>query len=128
MIDIVWVYLYIILVHWVADFILQSTEMAHNKSTSNVWLTKHVIMYSVVTNILWLPIIFVLHLKLGQFEYILAMAIIFITHWLTDYFTSRLNSQYWRQKKTHEFFVSVGFDQFLHYLQLFLVFKFILQS
>ena len=126
MIDIVWVYLYIILVHWIGDFVLQTNAMAQNKSISNGWLTKHVIVYSMVTNILWLPIIFVMQLKLNSFDYFFAMLLIFSLHWVTDYITSRLNSKYWRLKKIHEFFVSVGFDQVLHYFQLFLVFKYIL--
>ena len=126
MIDLVWVYLYIVLVHWISDFILQSNEMAQNKSTSNVWLTKHVIVYTMVTNVLWIPIIFVLNLKLLTFEYFLAMSLIFVTHWITDYITSKLNSKYWRLKDTHSFFVSIGFDQLLHYTQLFLIFRFLL--
>lgn len=126
MIDLVWVYLYIVIVHWVADFILQSNEMAQNKSTSNVWLTKHVIVYTMVTNVLWLPIVFLLKLKVINFEYFLSMCLIFILHWITDYFTSRINSKYWRLKDTHSFFISIGFDQLLHYAQLFLIFRFLL--
>lgn len=45
--------------------------------------------------------------------------ITFIAHTITDYFTSRLNSKLWSEGKVHNFFVSVGFDQVLHYVQLF---------
>lgn len=39
-----------------------------------------------------------------------------------DYFTSRLNSKLWAQGRTHDFFVAVGFDQVLHYIQLILTY------
>jgi hypothetical protein len=46
----------------------------------------------------------------------------FIFHWSTDYVTSRLNSKLWAKGDVHNFFVSVGFDQVLHYAQLFLTY------
>jgi hypothetical protein len=49
----------------------------------------------------------------------LFVLITFIAHTITDYFTSRLNSKLWQQGKVHNFFISVGFDQVLHYIQLF---------
>ena len=49
--------------------------------------------------------------------------ITFITHTITDYFTSRLNSRLWAKGDVHNFFVSVGFDQVLHYVQLFLTYQ-----
>ncbi len=48
-----------------------------------------------------------------------------ITHTITDYFTSRLNSKLWAGGKVHYFFVSVGFDQVLHYGQLFLTYHYL---
>ena len=35
-------------------------------------------------------------------------------HIIVDYFTSRLNKKLWVEKKVHWFFVSLGFDQFIH--------------
>jgi hypothetical protein len=49
--------------------------------------------------------------------------ITFIFHTITDYFTSRLNSKLWKKGDVHNFFVSIGFDQVLHYVQLFLTYK-----
>lgn len=42
-----------------------------------------------------------------------------VCHTITDYFTSRLNTKLYKANKIHEFFVSIGFDQILHYVQLF---------
>jgi len=51
--------------------------------------------------------------------------ITFIAHTITDFFTSRINSSLWKMGKVHYFFVSVGFDQFLHFAQLFLTYWFL---
>ena len=53
--------------------------------------------------------------------------ITFVCHTITDYFTSRLNSKLWEKKDIHNFFVSVGFDQWLHYVQLFITYYLLLK-
>lgn len=106
----------IIFIHWVADFLLQTDKMATGKSKSNYWLSLHVGVYSLV----WL----VVGLLFYHPYIVLVFALItFACHFITDYYTSRINSKLWEQKKVHWFFVSVGFDQFLHYAQLILCFK-----
>jgi len=106
----------IILIHWFADFVLQTDEDAKNKSKSNKHLTSHVIMYTVVWSLvsLWYCTVYN-NPVMGM----LFPIITFGCHWITDYFTSRLNSRLWKEGKVHNFFVSVGFDQVLHYVQLF---------
>lgn len=49
-------------------------------------------------------------------------AITFLFHTVTDYITSRENSKLLEKSSKHDFFVSVGFDQVLHYIQIFLTF------
>jgi len=49
--------------------------------------------------------------------------ITFVAHTITDYFTSRLNAKLWAKGDVHNFFVSVGFDQVLHYVQLFVTYQ-----
>lgn len=49
--------------------------------------------------------------------------ITFMFHWITDYFTSRVNTSLHKAGKIHEFFVSIGFDQWLHYFQLFMAYS-----
>lgn len=111
----------IIFVHWFADFVLQTHWQATNKSKNNRALTYHVATYSLC----WLLPIGVLF-YIGPFNLIggiifglMFSCITFICHWITDYFTSRLNSKLWAKGDVHNFFVSVGFDQVLHYVQLF---------
>lgn len=102
----------ILILHWIGDFILQTDWQAQNKSKDNEALLLHTINYTLI----WLlPITLVLN-----FEYAVYFCIITIfCHTITDYFTSRLNSKLWAAKKVHNFFVSIGFDQILHYIQLF---------
>jgi hypothetical protein len=51
--------------------------------------------------------------------------ITFLSHTIQDYFTSRLNSRLWAKGDTHNFFVSIGWDQVLHYTQLLLTYYYL---
>lgn len=114
-------------VHFIADFVLQSNNMAVGKSKSLGWLTLHVAIYAAC----FLP-----------FGWQFALLTLWL-HWVTDYCTSRLTSKLWFVKqvfagkrwrnidehtsreesayyvefsdsKRHWFFVAIGFDQLLH--------------
>ena len=107
----------ILLIHWVADFCLQSDWQAKNKSKEWIALLSHTTIYSLC----WVPFIAVI----GNNNLTTTCLFVFITlicHTITDYFTSRLNTKLWNAGKTHNFFVSIGFDQVLHYVQLFLTY------
>lgn len=112
----------IIAIHWMADFVFQTDEMAKGKSKKWKWLLLHTSTYSMV----WL-IVGVIYIDSFS-QAMLAMQFVlitFIAHTITDYFTSRLNSKLWAKGDVHNFFVSVGFDQVLHYVQLFITYKII---
>jgi len=38
-----------------------------------------------------------------------------------------INAKLWAKGDVHNFFVSIGFDQVLHYIQLFITFKYLMQ-
>jgi hypothetical protein len=122
----IWVFLFIIFVHWVSDFVLQTQHMSTRKSSSNYYLTLHVIVYSFATILGWTLILPLLGIHLYSGPVWLAFLLIFITHWITDYFTSRKTSKLYKEEKYHDFFVVIGFDQVLHYTQLFLIFNYII--
>lgn len=113
------VLLYILLVHYIADFGMQTNWQARNKSHDVVALTYHVLVYSLI----W----FVAILCIGVgFKYaFLFMFITFIAHYITDFCTSRLGAPFWEEKDFHNGFKVVGFDQCLHYIQLYFTFKLI---
>lgn len=113
----------ILIIHWIADFILQTDSQAKGKSKEWKPLLQHTFNYSLC----WLiPILFIFPQNWTTLQYVtnsfLFAGLTFIAHTITDYFTSRLNSKLWAEGKTHLFFVSIGFDQILHYLQLFLTY------
>jgi hypothetical protein len=113
--------LIIIFIHFVADFMCQTDKMAQNKSKSNYWLSMHVVVYTAVTMVSWI-ILFAFSLIYVPFT---AFILIFVMHWITDYTTSRISSKLYQKGDIHNFFVIVGLDQVLHYIQLFLVYKYL---
>lgn len=120
----------LIICHFVFDFIFQTDWQAKNKSSNNEALLNHTIIYSVCWGI---PIIILVgikcpHLGEGYFYLWKAVQFILITffcHTITDYITSRENKKLWESGNTHGFFVGIGFDAVLHYIQLFLTYLYI---
>ncbi len=118
----------ILFIHWFLDFVLQTDEEAKNKSKSFSHLISHTYTYSLGW---YFPvlILFVINNESTMVNYVTAsmmFCIVTLTlHTLTDYYTSKLNTRLLEAKRTHDFFVSVGFDQWLHYLQLFITFQLI---
>ena len=111
----------ILIVHWIADFVFQTDWQAKNKSTNNKALFEHVFIYTLV----WSPIaIFIFGYNI-QFSIFIMTT--FLMHFLTDYVTSRINTRLYNAGKIHKFFVSIGFDQILHYTQLVLTYYILIQ-
>jgi hypothetical protein len=105
----------ILFVHWIADFVLQSDWQAKNKSKNNAALIAHVSSYTIallVYGLLFLPV---------ELAYPWALINGFL-HLCVDYVTGRINTYLWSKGRVHDFFVSVGFDQFLHIATLLLTF------
>ncbi len=122
----------IIVIHFIGDFVCQSHWQAVKKSTDNEALSQHVLTYSIC----WLiPMAALFYCEPYNLFGAIALSIAFsfvtyVTHWITDYFTSRLNSKLWAKeackepelRRPHNFFVAIGFDQALHFIQLFTTF------
>ena len=97
----------IIWAHFVCDFILQTDKMAQNKSSSNIWLGKHIAVYTGA-------LLFIL-----AFPYAISGALWYCiingaAHFCVDYITSRITKRLWAEKRVHDFFVVIGFDQAVH--------------
>lgn len=117
----------LLFIHWIADFVMQTDKMAQGKSKNNLDLLNHTLMYSGVFVAALMPLVGYLYgysenVWLNTFAF---GGITLIVHTIQDYITSRINSKLWNDKKVHLFFVSIGFDQLLHFIQLILTYKLI---
>jgi hypothetical protein len=117
---------YILVIHWVCDFQLQTDKQAKGKSSNLSDLINHTFIYSYSMTLL-LMIYNMLLTNINNHDlglyHISFFFITFLSHTITDYFTSRINKKLWEKGDTHNFFVFVGLDQILHYFQLFLTYK-----
>lgn len=121
----------ILIIHWIADFWLQTDKQAKGKSKNWNDLLSHTGCYTVVWYIVLVIISVtnnhILHYTPAYFGWdwriVLFFPITFVCHTITDYFTSRLNSKLWQKGEVHYFFVAIGGDQILHYIQLFLTYQ-----
>lgn len=127
----------IIIIHWIADFIFQAEEWANNKSKSNGHLFAHVSMYTMIWALLG-GFIFASPCDASGFGYcvdtpkfLAFLGVTFVAHFITDYATSRIvsrkfaNKEYGSPIPNFGAFTVIGFDQVLHYTQLFLTFYYL---
>ena len=126
MIYIILTIIYILSVHFVSDFIMQSDEMAKGKSTSIKWLTLHILSYLkgfICSAIIFYVTITLIWGRIASPLLILAYCLVnAILHWVTDYFTSKETSRLWAELKVHQFFIMIGLDQLIHATCLILTF------
>lgn len=109
------VILFILFIHWLSDFVLQTDYQARNKSKRLKALITHTALYSLAWISLW-PL-------LGKYTFYF-IGITFIAHTFTDFFTSKLNAKLRSDNNERKFFISLGFDQFLHHVQLILTYNY----
>jgi len=112
-------FLFILFVHYLGDFSLQTHKQAQMKSKDNLYLLYHVLTYSLTwffASLIWYETLS-LALLFALFT--------FIAHYITDYFTSRQVSKYFKNEDYHNGFLVIGFDQILHYIQLLLTFMYL---
>jgi hypothetical protein len=108
----IYVILFVLFLHWVADFIAQTRWMAENKSKDNKALMLHIITYGLVMYVGLLIGAPFLKLHLGL---ILAYVIINCAiHCGVDFVTSRMNAHFWQTWKQNYFWWNIGFDQYVH--------------
>lgn len=124
--------LIIITSHYIADFIFQDKEWAEKKSHNFNLLLKHAVYYTTICCGL---IVTLDDLYFGRsnsfFVMITFYLITFFCHFITDKYTSRVTSRMFKEGKYGTSipnigaFSVIGFDQVLHYFQLFITYYFL---
>lgn len=117
--------IFILITHWIADFVFQTNYLAQNKSKSSFVLLAHCVIYS----LLFIPF------SLYYFEITTAIWFLVITcflHFYVDYNTSRITSRLQAQGRLGSdtvpnfgMFSIIGLDQLLHYVFLIGTFNFL---
>lgn len=121
--------IFLFVAHWICDFIFQDEDWALNKSTSIGALTAHVATYSSIMLFLTTFYGMVASETFYILNYYYFTGITFAFHWITDYFTSKIvkrkfeTNHYGSEIPNFGAFTMIGFDQVLHYVQLFVTWK-----
>jgi hypothetical protein len=98
-------------VHFLADFVFQTSQMATNKSKSIKWLSIHVLTYTGVSSLSAGFIFFKTQHLFVAASWLLLNGIL---HFITDFFTSKWTSSLWAKNNMRGFFTVIGFDQLIH--------------
>lgn len=102
-----WLVVAVLFAHWVADFVLQKHAWSIAKSKSNVALGKHVATYTAALGVFGVVVS-------GGMIGVIWAGYNGVMHFVIDYFTSRMTSKLYADNRVHDFFVVIGFDQWLH--------------
>lgn len=113
-------FLYILLAHWIGDFVLQSRYIADRKSTDCFILLCHVFLY---IGVLAATILLLGHDPAGMGKFLLVN---FIAHLGTDAVTSRVTTKLYEGGHIYYLFTTIGFDQLLHTVVLFITYSLLL--
>ena len=100
---------YIIWIHFICDFILQTDNMAKNKSSHIGWLGWHIFIYTLYFNMFLAIALHTVDIKVLIYSIINGLS-----HFVIDFCTSKATRYLWEKKQTHNFFVVIGLDQALH--------------
>lgn len=105
----------ILIAHFVADWLLQTSWMAQNKWNQWRALSAHVAVYTLIMVIAGFNLGIESSMIAGVAWGLLNGAL----HYWIDYITSKITHTYWDRKDFRAFFLAIGADQLIHYLILF---------
>lgn len=101
-----WQFMILLAVHWLADFVIQTHWQASNKSKNWDALGRHVGTYTVTLAVAAIFLFGIKGIPFAGFNGLL--------HLGTDAITSRWSSKLYAKQDWHNFFVVIGFDQLIH--------------
>ena len=96
---------YILLAHWVGDFLFQTSDMANKKHQSIKWLSIHVAVYGVT--------LFLFSLLLLDFRTAVSfVGLNVLFHFATDFITSKISAKFVNNVRI--LYPLIGIDQLIH--------------
>lgn len=124
----IWDIIGILILHFIADFLLQTRKMANNKSSDIYWLSIHVLVY---TFTIGLGFFIIGEIKGINTNFILLAGLVYVivngvAHWFTDYITSKLTSYFHKKENYWAFFGVIGLDQLIHATTLLVTYNYML--
>lgn len=123
--------IYILILHFIADFLLQSREVATNKSSKLSYLGEHLIILHLTISILLLPVV-------GLIKAVTFSLLNVLIHGVIDWYIWRVYKwnvmrqikkafpngnwieigKLFKYYEDHWFYATIGFDQLLHVITL----------
>jgi hypothetical protein len=123
--------------HYIGDFLLQSRKIGTQKISDNRVMLDHVTIYTgtvfmMIFLFILMPLCFVTELPnmgfWGSFSFhMLIYFYIFVTHFATDWCTSRLTARFWQRDQYKAFWNTIGIDQLIHAVTLIALVPFYVQ-
>lgn len=108
------VLLFLFLIHWIGDYLLQTRAQGNGKSSNNKLLLEHTITYSAFIGLGVFTMALVFNMPV-TIESIVQYAVInFVLHTATDWVTSRMTKSLWTRRQEWATFAVMGFDQLIH--------------
>lgn len=118
----------LLFIHWVCDFVLQDEYWAQNKWKSWSALFAHTLTYSILFGVIGVFLgVFPAEATNANLYFFVLITLGF--HTLVDAITSRIthrqhvNKRYGSPIPNLGLFTTIGFDQLLHYAQIFITYK-----
>lgn len=112
----------ILIINYIADFLLQSREIATKKSKSLPALLKHVSTLGIFMFVT-LAICYKFENLYGVFAFSMVNMLL---HGITDFFTSKWTSHLYKNEKIKQFFDVIGFDQLIHVITILMTYDYFL--
>jgi len=107
-------YIWLIIAHFIADFLCQTREMGVNKSHSLKWLLAHILVYTSIITACSFGAWYVYEISVSYLTVLQFCMINGLLHLVTDFTTSKASSYFYKHDKLGLFWWTIGFDQMIH--------------
>lgn len=120
----------IFILHYIADFLCQSREIADKKGKDIKYLLLHGLDYTLVMTGILISIGLISTIISYNIGYTWVQLLSFgvingLLHTITDFISSKFTSKFYTKKSYHSFFNVIGLDQLIHTITLIITYNLI---